>query len=351
MFFRPKSAKERGRTGQVVVSPPSSEKSATKTDHVWVQFLLHAASNNGDQHGATNQPKLISSKRLIPVLSSTTSSSPSSPSSKKTPASSNNTNAKTILVTPDTIPYRLLASSQVCESDHILEIGCSTGESSSILLRYGKSWVGFDRSEEMIEQCLALVQSSSQKWKSDGLPDTPPKSFYAAKMDAFANPTDAIKTANKFSGPDGPRVVFLDIGGNREEEGVLHMMQWVFNSFPNLRLLVIKSRELVSDIMTEAASSDEYSIHPTTGVMKAGSLWLERKVEQMKQNYVPPSHPLRAPLVYSPNDVSQPICRYHNYHSKGCGKELKCPYDHEHCHRCLQKGHKALTCKQALTPE
>ena len=119
------------------------------------------------------------------------------------------------------------------------------------------------------------------------------------------------------------------------------MTEWALNSFPNLRLLVIKSRELVRDIVTPVSGED--IVDATSGVVEAGSDWFTRKVNEKNRSTVP-RHPLQAPLVYSPCDATQPICRYHNYHPKGCSKESRCPYDHEHCHRCLLKGHTAKTC-------
>lgn len=42
------------------------------------------------------------------------------------------------------------------------------------------------------------------------------------------------------------------------------------------------------------------------------------------------------------------ICRHHNYSLRGCTKEREggCPYDHDHCHFCVEKGHTALACEQ-----
>ena len=333
VFFRPKSAKERGRRGRVIETPKGQETSRVPannddTSHVWVQF-----SSEATVAGHTNA-KYLSCKRLFPVLS------PSTPTS--TQKSRSQSPAQTILVTPETIPYRLLASSQICDTDHILEIGCSTGEASSGLLRYGQSWVGFDTSDDMVEQCLTHVKSSI------AVTTESKQSFHATRLDAFSDPIGALEAANKFSGPTGPTAIFLDIGGNREEDGVLNMMVWVFDSFPNLRLFVIKSRELAKDMLATTKPEGGSIVDYDNGVVEAGSDWFDRKIKERRRSTLP-SHPLQAPLVYSPSDATQAICRYHNYHPKGCSKESRCLYDHEHCHRCLRKGHVAINCDKCST--
>lgn len=51
-------------------------------------------------------------------------------------------------------------------------------------------------------------------------------------------------------------------------------------------------------------------------------------------------NPLRYPQRYAPDGVG--ICRPHNYDR--CKKFETCTFDHEHCHHCGQKGHKAMSC-------
>lgn len=329
VFFRPKSAKERGRRGRVIEEPKETEPSTENNDtsHAWVQFSKESTET------ANKNAKCVSRKRLFPILS---------PSPPKSQQQRRNFPSQTIVVTPETIPYRLLASSQICDTDHILEIGCSTGEASSGLVRYGQSWVGFDTSEDMIEQCLAHVKSSI------AVTNESKQSFHATRMDAFSDPNGALEIANKFSDPTGPTAVFLDIGGNREEDGVLNMMVWVLTSFPNLRLLVVKSRELAKDMLAAAKPEGGPIVDHDSGLVETGSDWFDRKVKETRRSTLP-SHPLQAPLVYSPADNLKPICRYHNYHPKGCSKESRCLYDHDHCHRCLRKGHTAINCDKRPT--
>ena len=302
VFFRSKSAKEIGQRGKVVEGIKYASRHETKRDHVRVQF--NAKDNKKEV------PKYVSCKRLVPVFLQ-----------EKT------TN---IILTSETIPYRHLACSQVQDTDDILEIGCSTGEASVILLRYGRSWVGLDTSVDMIEQCTDRLKSSCDKSKS----------WKAVKADALSDPKGALKEAKKFNA-QGPSVVFLDIGGNREFKSVLNMTSWVLQSFSNVRLIAIKSRELVATTISDSTST-EFQLDPTTGLFAEGMAWFQKQVDANARPALP-SHPLKAPLVFSPKDATKPICRYHNYHQNGCSKD-KCPYDHEHCHLCLKPGHIALNC-------
>ena len=274
--------------------------------HAWVQF-------SGRQ-----TPKQVSCKRLIPVVSDKVGHQA----------------ALSIVFTKETTPYRHLACSQIYDEDDILEIGCSTGEASVLLTRYGRSLVGFDTSTEMVEKCssrlTAALQNRSKLW-------------HACRMDALSNPSGALEVAKKFSGSMGPSVVFVDIGGNREEKGVIEMISWVFKSFSNLRMIVIKSREVVKELEQSVKIAEDLSIGALNGIIANGSVWFARKVTDAMRGKTS-RHPLQAPLVYSPIDPTQPICRYHNYDTEGCKKGTRCPYDHDYCHLCLAKGHRAINC-------
>jgi SAM-dependent methyltransferase len=226
----------------------------------------------------------------------------------------------TVVVTAETNHFRQLVH-QMNSTDDILEIGCSTGETSRLLIPCANSWVGFDTSDEMIDQCRPHLEKNEKT--------------HIVKVDALIDPTKALKEAHTFGSPN---VLFLDIGGNRESINVLRMVSWVLESF-DPRLVVIKSRELVQSIQTTA------TIDPATGLIQNGDDWFQTH----KTRRAIPKHPLRAPLVLSPKDDKTPICRYHNYHKQGCKKE-GCALDHDHCHACQQLGHIARECP-SLTKE
>jgi SAM-dependent methyltransferase len=274
VFLRSKSSKDLGRRGIVV----SVEKRIT------VRF-------------EGGYEKEVQPKRLLPIYS---------------------TKQQVLLVTAETASYRNLASSQLTKADTVLEIGCSTGEASSILVKYCKTWMGFDTSDDMIKRCKSSLNNTDAK---------------AYKVDALADPDRAQRlVVEGLEGP--PSTVFIDIGGNRECEGVLRMIAWVLETFSPI-MVVIKSRELAAKIQEDCSVAGD-------GLISDGTKWIKEKLDQLNRKI--PSHPLKAPLRSV--DKEKPICRYHNYHKDGCQryKNGRCTFDHEHCHLCLEKGHIALRC-------
>lgn len=219
---------------------------------------------------------------------------------------------RTIIFTAETRDFRQLVH-QLDHNDHVLEIGCSTGETSRLVIPRVNSWVGFDTSDEMIQECKKHMKGKCHIAKANGL----------------VNPSNAFQEAITFGHPS---VVMIDIGGNRELVNVLRIFSWVMESFEP-RLIVIKSRNTVKHLESTA------TIEAETGLIVDGENWFRtnRRVRAI------PKHPLRAPLVISPKDKITPICRFRNYHKNGCYNE-NCPFDHEFCHACLQAGHIALEC-------
>ncbi len=226
--------------------------------------------------------------------------------------------ARNILLTSETTHFRQLVG-YITTDDRVLEVGCSSGETSKLILPNCKSWVGFDTSHEMLQACnnmLVLKQST--------------KLYHTVIVNALVDPQHATKEASKFGEPN---VIFLDIGGNRECINVLRMISWILEAF-DPRLVVVKSRELVQSIQSSSCKIDQ-----ETGSVDDGNEWFRWN----RQRRGMPKHPKKAPLVMSPIDPNKAICRYHNYHQQGCKKD-DCDLDHDHCHFCLGNGHVAREC-------
>jgi SAM-dependent methyltransferase len=222
----------------------------------------------------------------------------------------------TVVVMPETNHFRAMAY-QAQAIDNVLEIGCSSGETSRLLIPRVSSWVGLDTSDDMIEQCRHHTVAD--------------RNNLVVKVDALIDPNKALASAKTFGTPN---VVFVDIGGNRETINVLRMISWVLESFAP-RLVVVKSKELVHSIQSIP------NVDARTGLVPNGDKWFQQ--QHMITKRAMPKHPLRAPLTMSPKDGTTPICRYYNYHKEGCSK-LNCPFDHVHCHACQQAGHIASQC-------
>ena len=281
VFFRPKASlsKQLGRRGKILGQAEAKR---------WTVYY-----GPGDE-------KSVSETRLLPVYDASTTK-------------------QLILVTADTVLYRQLAASQVDKCDSVLELGCSTGETSRVLWKYTQSWVGFDTSKEMIE-------ATKEKLEREGVSSCP---CTCGIVDALVDGDSAL---NIVKNHQQTSVVFLDIGGNREESGVLRMLEWVLKSFENLRMAIVKSEKVYERLKMQADDM---------GTATTGSDWF---VKTLAESRALPTHPLQAPKVFSPTDNATVICRYHNYHADGCLKGEDCPYDHIHCHLCLEPGHVARCC-------
>jgi SAM-dependent methyltransferase len=246
-----------------------------------------------------------------------------------------------------------LAVSQIEENDKVLEIGCSNGECSMLLggtvLRGNGTLIGFDISPNMISEAKCKVQSEL-RGEHDRI------QFHV--MDPFSDPKGALTIMNK----ERVNVVLIDIGGNRDFESVLAMIQWV-QSVCSARIIIIKSEGMISKIHNDSQkrSNDdtkrakfENTIHITSkGVLSRGQEWFDSQYSKIgsKSKGGPPTyiHPLKAPISLSPIDNETPICRYYNYHANGCKKgSNECKFDHIHCHWCKAKGHTALECSKSM---
>lgn len=283
--------------------------------------------------------------------------------------SSSNTSprtATTVAVARETPAFRLLTH-QLHSTDRVLEIGCSTGETSKRVVPIVESWVGFDTSDQMLDRCAEQVERVTVQSRCR---------VKLVKVDALVEPKRAFHEAT--APPFGhPTVILLDIGGNREYRPVLQILSWVFEHFTSitttpdptsvdssdvgtaphtgsssslsssfgsnsLRLIIIKSREIVHAIQnaswldTTNTPSSSVKIDYRTGIVTNGPVWFNMACQQLQQQSTTSAttqasqllsphhprfmfkHPLKAPLALSPVDEKTPICRYHNYHREGC---------------------------------
>jgi SAM-dependent methyltransferase len=321
VFVRSKSSTEKGRRGRIVQLEQTEEDAKDRCQIEW------------EQQPKDSEPKQsvsVARKRLLPVDAN---SFLSKPEFTTLPA------VVQVIVTATTQKFRLLAQSHTESTDHVLELGCSSGETSIALWKYCKSWVGLDTSSNMISKVnerLSVLNKNSKKQSQTTA------SCACFQLNALADPAGAVEHACLYSGPTGPTVIYLDIGGNREEAGVIRMMQWILQSFSSVLTVVIKSQEVHKAIV------DQSGVDDGTGEFVGGHEWFQDRLRTAVTLSLP-HHPLQASKMLSPVDGTTPICRYHNYFKDGCAKgEALCPFDHDHCHLCLQKGHIATQCPSLL---
>ena len=385
IYIRPKSAKELGITGRIVdIFDNAAERNdiistsqASTTQHSKKKRrLVEDIRVSVQQHNGAIK-KGARPSRLFPVYDRSSDGGQRS--------------AQTLIIlTPDTNNYRQLATSHLRSTDKVLEIGCSTGQCTVLLLRrlillhlkggsknqqhcsgsekehkslvHGKI-VAFDTGSDMIEQAknslLSEIKTLTPK-ASDECGMSREEDFYShmvqcIKVDALADPNGAhahVMNGNNRS----PDMVLIDIGGNRELEGVVRMIQWVQSTFKDEpRLIIVKSEALVEELSSSTnvmgiiEQGQEWfaSLSSSATANKCNSTTCNATIQ--KQSAPKYSHPLKAPSALSPKDDTTPICRFHNYDPSGCKRhndssEKRCSFDHEHCHWCREAGHVALTC-------
>eukprot|EP00977_Amphora_coffeiformis_P012898 scaffold3276_cov168-Amphora_coffeaeformis.AAC.15 len=254
-----------------------------------------------------------------------------------------------LVVTHDTSSFRQAAWSQLQpwkHKHHVVEFGCSTGQTSEILWRQAASWVGFDTSASMIKK----VQERQKKVNQDSTRAS--SQLFCMRLDALVDPPRAREMARRFHEPTD---AFLDIGGNRSEEAVWRLLHFLCSAsaFPELGQVVIKSEELHDRLLGDInLDPNDGPWHISQLSFEKSEAWLQERVDALSDSLVKdsiqklPKHPLKAPMRSSPLDGTTPICRFHNYHANGCARfrDKECPYDHTHCHWCLQPGHVAKNC-------
>jgi len=267
------------------------------------------------------------------------------------------------------------------------------------LTQEGPSWIGMDHSQEMIDACSKQLQQHKatvaaalrDKDETGNNHHGTIKSCYQAKVvrvNTLEEPKRAFREAINEKRM-GPTVVLIDIGGNRECGPVVQTIAWVLEVFgKDLAMVVVKSRALVRQLLSDCCQREQlppsHNVTQTTiknsdnntpgldassGLFREGTKWF--RATQQRLQYASQQkfrqrfkHPLKAPKVLSPVDGCTPICRYHNYHPDGCklyqtasGNAndkpnqqngcMACPFDHDHCHACLERGHVAKDCPKA----
>ena len=160
-------------------------------------------------------------------------------------------------------------------------------------------------------------------------------------------------------------VLFVDIGGNRELESLGALLPWL--SSPETleippRLIIVKSQELYKEMDQNPLDESGWGVLQ----QKCAKLVMERSGHTINKDYLqsvkagsglmvemrrPFSHASSYSLMLTSD--GKPICRFHNYSLKGCLKHMDpkkqgtiCPFDHDHCHTCGEKGHIAMNCQE-----
>ena len=299
VYIRPRSVKELGVSGRItkitdksdssntvraavpVVVPTSRKRKATEDTRVSIRphcFL----SGDFDREQYRRSKEDVRPSRLFPVFD----------------VAGDGKSSTTVVLTPDTVSYRLLASSHVRVADRVLEIGCSTGECTALVLRrllllhqqrmrieanenlrFLGGLVAFDTSNEMIDMARRRTGDEYGSLAKTGRVEDIVKLHNCdALMDTKGR---AVSLAS--DGGRHPDVVLVDIGGNRELHGVVRMINWVKMSFQKTppRLIIVKSEVLVESLHgTEQRGDKDDESQPNSlvlpdGIIQNGQEWFD----------------------------------------------------------------------------
>ena len=254
-----------------------------------------------------------------------------------------------VVVTPNTSEFRRLCKGQLVEHDRVIEIGCSYGQASQLLLG-GASYLGVDISYECISHCLQAMPSAR-----------------FVRMDVMSD-QDGFRAALN---AESPTLVALDIGGVRNMPDVVFVIDYVLSALAahgrieaelasfakgpvaSSLLILVKSEQLAQVLETHSVEATRSNALADSGAIPCPDGWwtAARELCQQRKNGgkgLGLDVKLRVPTWY-PQRAAEPgapfICRYHNYAFIGCKKTVRCPFDHDHCHFCFQLGHIARDCE------
>jgi hypothetical protein len=162
-----------------------------------------------------------------------------------------------LLVVPETLEFRAAARTLGLPEDVALEIGCSYGEATAVLLQVGCcTVVGADNSIE----CLKHVSQTLLPVASGRL--------QLQLLDALRYPDQLAALAASAM----PSLLLVDIGGNRDLGSVAATLLTLESSGAVPRLVLVKSRELVHAIQELAASSTSADHGSTAGASADGAV-------------------------------------------------------------------------------
>eukprot|EP00392_Amoebophrya_sp_AT5.2_P011691 g11774.t1 len=194
---------------------------------------------------------------------------------------------------------------------------------------------------------------------------------------------DAGRSPSQRQSQNKQRFFFVDISGTRELRALASLLGFLLDPTttnadapdPDARritttstTIVVKSAKLhqlfldhcKKDIASETAiPSARFSFDTLIAAAAAeevqGRSKFRRNGAALEDRY-----PLKRPVVEIDDVVAEgeeppgttggrvEVCRFHNYDKEnGCKRfaQGRCPLDHEHCHFCLQKGHRAVDCE------
>jgi len=225
--------------------------------------------------------------------------------------------ASTGFVVRETVPFRRLARFVNPTCDIVVEVGCSTGKTTTIIERIfkiPKRILAVDVSKKVIKKCVQDLSSNIRFVDMDVLQEWP--HFVLL-----------VENLRQNSGLENSElVIFIDIGGDREMAPIVAMIALLDKEL-HPKMILIKNRDLHTALKTHGINWD------LINQLSKNSL--------KSRDYKESTNPLKKPIRLNSNGVS--ICRFFN--SKvGCLKGDRCEFDHSSCYGCGIDGHLLNQC-------
>eukprot|EP00962_Isochrysis_galbana_P004908 scaffold1350_cov113-Isochrysis_galbana.AAC.3 len=199
------------------------------------------------------------------------------------------------LAFPETHEFRAAARALGLRGDIALEVGCSYGEATAVLLELGCGTVfGVDNSIE----CLRHVRETLLPVAGGRL--------QLQLLDALRYPEQLAMLAATVM----PSLLLVDIGGNRDLGSVAATLLTLESSGAVPRLVLVKSRELVGAVQELAASSASRVPSNAAGILAvdvgAGVGW-DRLRRRLREATAPPPASGREAARPPPGVSADPI--------------------------------------------
>lgn len=266
--------------------------------------------------------------------------------------------ASSFVIVPTTNLYRKFASRTIPTGPHsvvVVEIGCCNGFCTQKIVNRvhspAEQVLGMDVGPQFVRECQDKFPSIQFELINVLMEWNRAKTLIDEKMKQLQLQSNSVPELH----------LYVDIGGNREIETLLALLQTIETQMKPSSLIV-KSKALFAfgqeyDLTTAEAWKDLHSVAQAALLQRrqaeSGSLSDANATNRGAPNTAAKKkayHPLKMPQRYNADGIA--ICRFHNYDRKnGClllrdtnqhGKT--CALDHEHCHACLDIRHVAWQC-------
>jgi len=133
---------------------------------------------------------------------------------------------RSCILCTETMNYRKIAATHVTGTDSVLELGCSFGDATKVLVTLARRVTAVDNSDECVQRaCMACKGASNCRIETS---------------DVLANPAQCLALGREME----INVAFIDLGGNRDGDAVLPIVLLLLAELPHMSLCVVKCRAL-----------------------------------------------------------------------------------------------------------